>query len=128
MTPLPYGELRRVKSFKLEGRRLDVFEAKSDIQELYLAFQKQHTEKKEAHKLNEGVRWQWWDESEVRYVDYDPEVSAEIERAYKEGRPFVEPQNMGRFRIDVRAMKEIDLNGGLPARQTKIHRLDLVGG
>ncbi|XP_072026424.1 protein mono-ADP-ribosyltransferase PARP14-like [Amphiura filiformis] len=126
VTPLPYGQ-RHIKSFQLEGRRLDVLSAKSDIQQLYLTLQKQYNEHKHAHKLCENVEWKWWSKEESKYITYDIDVTAEIEQAYQTSKPFVDPPQLAGFRIDLQTMKEIDLSGGFPVKETTVQRIAKKG-
>ncbi len=122
VTPLPYGQ-RHIKSFQLEGRRLDVLSAKSDIQQLYLKLQKQYTEKKQAHKLCENVEWKWWSQEDSKFIAYDIDVAAEIEQAYQQNKPFVDPSQLPGFRIDIKAMSEIGLAGRLAGKETRVMRI-----
>ncbi|XP_070541078.1 protein mono-ADP-ribosyltransferase PARP14-like isoform X2 [Ptychodera flava] len=99
-----------VTHLRLQGRVQTVFKVQEEINKILDRIAEEERRKNEARLLAKNVKWMYLSDGE-QFDEYDDEIIGIIEQARVENRRDVEFEIQdGKYRIDFRTMKEIDLD------------------
>ncbi|XP_022096545.1 poly [ADP-ribose] polymerase 14-like isoform X2 [Acanthaster planci] len=111
---------QQAKCIRVKGLKINVKDARYDIQELFTRMQVQETEKQRSKHLTKEVQWKYYTPTGVE--DYDADINTIIEDAYQKKQALVTIDLVdGQITIDFSKMQELSKDGALT-----VSRVDLL--